>query len=182
MHEQDLLPETVRIEPVRCSALVWLRVSMVSAKETTTLLSLPDTLRSSESNGCAALWIGPDQWLLASERESARKLIDRCAARLGETLHLAVDVTAALHCVRLSGSRTRTLLAMGSGLDWSNAATPAGYSSRTRLAQIPAIVHVLEANRIDVYVDRSHREYIERWVERSMMDPLLRESVCLNTY
>jgi heterotetrameric sarcosine oxidase gamma subunit len=172
----------VLLEPVRWSALLRLRVSMASAENVTRRLSLPPALQSATTDGRLTLWIAPDQWLLASERESARALIERHASALRDVLHLLVDVSAALHCVRLSGTQGRALLAMGSGVDWSLASTPPGYSTRTRLAQIPAIAHVTTSGSIDVFVDRSHRDYLERWCERSASDPLLRERPCPNTY
>src|SRR5262245_45429005 len=163
-------------------ALVRLRVPIAAADAVSRRLSLPGALRSSNTTECLTLWIAPDQWLLVSERESARALIDRHAAALDTTLHLLVDVSAALSCIRFEGSPARALLAMGSGLDWSASSMPPGYSTRTRLAQIPAIVNIAGPDSIDVYVDRSHRDYFERWTRRSMSDPLLRETPCPNTY
>ena len=173
---------TANVQHVGNIALLRLRVPMAAADTVARKLGLPEAQRSSPAAGCIALWIAPDQWLIASESESIQDMTDRWAAELNEVLHLLVDVSAALNCMRLSGSQVRGLLAMGSGLDWSVSSMPPGASTRTRLAQIPAIVHVGGEESIDVYVDRSHRDYFERWIERSISDPLLRERACPNTY
>jgi len=173
---------TVIADRISNVTVVRLRVPMGAADATARRLGLPSALRSSSTAECLALWIAPDQWLLVSERENAGELIEHHAAALEGTLHLLVDVSAALSCIRFQGPNARALLAMGSGLDWSTSSMPAGYSTRTRLAQIPAIVHATGSDRIDVYVDRSHRDYFERWTRRSMSDPLLRDPVCRNTY
>jgi sarcosine oxidase subunit gamma len=157
-------------------ALARLRVPMAEAEIAAQRLSLPRALGSFEFDGRLALWLGPDQWLLVSESESAAQLIESCTQALSGVLHLLVDASAALSCVRFSGAKSRQLLAMGSGLDWFGDVLSPGHATRTRLARIPAIVHIADADRIDVYIDRSHREYFGRWLERSMSDPLLRVS------
>jgi sarcosine oxidase subunit gamma len=157
-------------------ALARLRVPMAAAEIAAQRLSLPRAPGSSQLDGRLALWLGPDQWLLVAERQSAAELIESCTGALTGVLHLLVNVSAALSCVRFSGARSRQLLAMGSGLDWSWDVLSPGHATRTRLARIPAIVHIADADRIDVYIDRSHREYFGRWLERSMSDPLLRVS------
>jgi sarcosine oxidase subunit gamma len=163
-------------------AIAQLRVPMAGARAAAERLSLPEPLRSAQAADHRALWLGPDQWLLVSERATARELVERCSTALAGLLHLVVDVSASMHCVSIAGRHARTLLSMGSGIDWSGSATPPGYCTRTRLAQIPAIVHVDGTDSIDVYVDRSHRDYFERWLHRSSTDPLLRELPCLSTY
>ena len=157
-------------------ALARLRVPMAEADIAAQRLSLPRAPASFAVDGRLALWLGPDQWLLAAGRESADDLLARCSNALTGVLHLIVNVSAALSCVRFSGARSRHLLAMGSGLDWFGNALSPGHATRTRLARIPVIVHIADADRIDVYIDRSHREYFGRWLERSMSDPLLRVS------
>ena len=149
---------------------------MAEVEEAVESLELAAPLHArSATDGCVSLWLGPDQWLVVSDRLDASAMLGRCAAALGNRLHLAVDVSAAWHCTSLEGARVRDLLAMGAGLDWSSRAMPAGRCVRTRFARIAAVLHAVGSQRFDVYVDRSHRDYLDRWLDHAIQDPLLRE-------
>ena len=102
-------------------------------------------------------------------------MLERCAAALGKCLYIAVDASAAWYCESLEGARVRDLLGMGAGIDWSSGAMPAGRCVRTRFARIAAVFQVTGSDRFDVYVDRSHRDYLDRWLANAVEDPLLRE-------
>jgi sarcosine oxidase, subunit gamma len=156
-------------------AIVRLRVPMSLAERAAVSLRLPPPLHALVDDDITTLWLGPDQWLLMSDRIEAHALARHCTAGLGSMLHLAVDSSAALVHAELAGQRARELLAMASGIDWSAGSMPSGRCARTRFARIPAVVHVTGEHRFDVYSDRSHRHYLERWFDSAIRDPLLRE-------
>ncbi len=151
---------------------VWLRVAMADAARAAAAMELPQ--EALQSRTCAhfiALWTAPDQWLLLSPSDSARKLIDHCSSALAGILHNATDASAALDCVRVHG---RQLLSMGCGMDLHATVFPPTACARTRLAQVPVILHCLAEDQFDVYVDRSVSRYLRTWVEMAQSDPLLR--------
>ena len=164
-------------------AIVRLRVPMTVAETAMRSLALPGALRAHVDTERTALWLGPDQWLLVSERVAACELVRRCSSALEGRLHLAVDASAATQRIGVGGAASRALLSMGCGLDWGSVdSTPVGYATRTRFAGIGVVVHVATAERIDLYCDRSQRDHLDRWLRRSVSDPLLRELRCPNTY
>jgi heterotetrameric sarcosine oxidase gamma subunit len=151
---------------------VWLRVAMADAARAVQALDLPQ--QAQQTRTCAqfvALWTAPDQWLLLSESDPAQKLIDHCASALAGILHNATDASAALDCIRVQG---RNLLSMGCGIDLHASAFPPAACARTRLAQVPVILHCLADDHFEVYVDRSVSRYLGQWFERAKSDPLLR--------
>jgi heterotetrameric sarcosine oxidase gamma subunit len=151
---------------------VWLRVAMTDAAHAAQAMNLPR--QALQSRTCArflALWTAPDQWLLLSESDSAQKLIEHCSSALVGVLYNATDASAALDCVRVQG---RHLLSMGCGMDLHASAFPPAACARTRLAQVPVILHCVEYDQFDVYVDRSVSRYLGAWLERARSDPLLR--------
>lgn len=151
---------------------VWLRVAMPDAARAAKAMDLPQAaLQTSTGAHFVALWIAPDQWLLLSQSDPAQKLIDSCASALAGILHNATDASAALDCVRV---QERQLLSMGCGMDLHASAFPPASCARTRLAQVPVILHCLADDHFDIYVDRSVGRYLRAWLERAQSDPLLR--------
>src|SRR5688500_1926070 len=126
------MPEiSITRDPYPGRAIVRLRVSMTDADMAAAALRLSPALNARTDGDCTSLWLGPDQWLVVSDRLQAGEIAARCSAALRTRAHLAVEVTAAWSCAALAGDRLRDLLAMGSGLDWSIRAMPAGHCVRT---------------------------------------------------
>jgi sarcosine oxidase subunit gamma len=151
-----------------------LRVAMALAGEAMRRLVLPEALQARTAGDVTSLWLGPDQWLLVSDRLTADELAERCSRALQSLRHHAVDTSAALGCAALRGAAARALLAMGSGVDWSRA----GACVRTRFAGVPLVVHQNAEHVFDLYYDRSHRHYLERWFAHALTDPLISRQSC----
>jgi heterotetrameric sarcosine oxidase gamma subunit len=134
--------------------------------------ALAEPLQAQTDRDVTSLWIGPDQWLLISDRLPADALLARCASQLGNLLHHAVDVSASLNCAHVNGPSVRALLRMGSGITWSD------QCARTRFASIPVIAHRLAEDAFDLYYDRSYRYHLERWFDHAVRDPLLTDLQC----
>ena len=114
-----------------------------------------------------SLWLGPDRWLLVSESKSALAIIDHCEQKIRRCLYSAVDYSAALALFRVTGPGARTLLASGTGLDLRAEQFPIGTCSRTKLAQVAAIIVAVGPAHYDVYVDRSFESYLGNWLAES---------------
>lgn len=157
----------------RCTK-VWLRGAMSVAETIAQRLAA-----DGGGDGEAELRVGPDQWLLLSERRGAADRIAVCERALEGLRYHAVDMSAALLRASLaepdsawqSGTGAlRDLLAMGAAIDWHARQVAPGYATRLRFASIPVVVHVRGAGACDLYYDRSYRQYLERWLARASSD------------
>ena len=84
-----------------------------------------------EAGGRAALWLGPDEWLLIAEGADPARLAAELAARLGAAPHSLVDVSHRQIGLIVTGARAARALSAGCPLDLDPAALPAGMATRT---------------------------------------------------
>lgn len=154
-------------------AIVRLRVAIGRAAEAAALLDLPRFVGQMSVGPVDRLWLGPDQWLLVSFERTAAELIELCERNLVGMRFHAVEVSAALDRIVVRGPRTRMLLAMGSGIDCAAEALPVGTCVRTRFARIAVVLIARDTDAFELVVDRSHCDYLERWLARAATDPLL---------
>jgi sarcosine oxidase subunit gamma len=120
-------------------------------------LELPVTPRaSSSSNGLAALWLGPDEWLLIAKDGTG------LAARLSdvEGLYSAVDVSHRNTAVIVEGAKAANVINSGCPQDLSLAAFPVGACARTLLAKSEVILYRQGANKFRVECWRSFSNYV----------------------
>ena len=125
------------------------------------LPSRPDTFVAAPS--LDVLWLGPDEWLLVAQADTAGSL----SADLNETLagehHSLVDVSAARAVVDLTGLGALELLSKGCGLDLHPRSWGPGDCAQTLLARVPVILQQrAEATRI--FVRPSFGDYLVDWL------------------
>jgi sarcosine oxidase, subunit gamma len=153
--------------------LVHLRVPLAEATRAAAALRLPtDPMRWSGFDP-AALWIGPDRWLLVGQRLSPEQIIANCRARLGDILHAATDSSDALTCFVVEGSGACRLMGMVSGVDFDPWITGAAHCVRTRIAKLAVVVRSLEEQRFELFVERSASRYLYQHLRRNAHDPIL---------
>ena len=153
-------------------SLVRLRVAMPDADRAAAQMQLPtEPLRWAGADP-TAMWVSPDQWLLASAAGSPEQLIRRCEIALGDILHHATDASDALICIEVEGAGARGLLAMLSGVDCDATRLRAGQCVRTRMAKVAVLLRALDNDRFELFVDRSVGEYLERWLRCCARDPV----------
>src|SRR5262245_18664309 len=99
-------------------------------------LALPTVAcRAESSGGRAALWLGPDEWLLlapAGEEDAVFAALENALAGLPHSL---VDVTHRQVALGINGPSARELLASGCPLDLAPDSYPVGMCTRTLLAR-----------------------------------------------
>ncbi len=108
----------------------------------------------------AALWLGPDEWLLiAPERERAA-LEGSLATALARLPHSLVDVSHRQSACVLRGPHAVTLLSAGCPLDLDESAFPVGMCTRTMLAKAEVVLWrtAVEVFRLEVW--RSFVAYV----------------------
>ena len=121
-----------------------------------------------------ALWLGPDEWWIVAPG-AAPDASSALAGRLGEAVsgsHAAVtEVGDSRVCLRVSGPRTRDLLAKGSPLDLDPAAFGGtGHCAQTQLAKATVVLHQIGEDdgngpSFDIYVPRSFSNYLWTWLQ-----------------
>lgn len=157
----------VYIERLKGRSVVSLRVARTSADTARRSLQLAPPLTAMENGAVVSLWLGPDRWLLVSEGVPADRIVARCEEALAGTVRSAVDQSAAFAVFRLTGSRMRSVLAAGCGVDLRPHFFAAGAVCRCRLALVAAVLVAVDADAIEVYVDRSHGDYLRKWLNDS---------------
>jgi heterotetrameric sarcosine oxidase gamma subunit len=151
------------IERIDSLSIVSLRVSRNSLAEAQQKLRLASPV-SVAGEDPRSLWLGPDRWLLVSNLMTPGAIIRNCTEALDGILHNAVDYSAGLVALRITGPNARQILASGSGVDFRPGKFPVGTCCRTNFAHVAAVIVAESADQFDIYVDRSYENYINDWL------------------
>jgi sarcosine oxidase subunit gamma len=112
-----------------------------AAAERSLGLALPAAACRAELKGeSAALWLGPDEWLLISGVQSADATGAALVAALAGVPHSLVDVSHRQIGLEVSGPHAPALLAAGCPLDLEASAFPVGMCTRTMLAKAEIVL------------------------------------------
>lgn len=168
--------EAYRIEPLegRLDARPGLKLSPAQAAERLSLRASGEAVEalgaalgvalptrpgtSALGNGVAALWLGPDEWLVIAE--SGANLAARLPAG-GE--YSAVDISHRNTAIILEGPRAQAVLNSGCPRDLSLAAFPVGACARTILAKCEIVLMREEELRFRVECWRSFSDYVWKY-------------------
>ena len=123
-------------------------------------LDLPTRPKSVAANGegRAALWLGPDEWLIVDEADDAAPKIIADLAATG-ALHSAVDVSHRNTAIMVTGEGAELTITAGCPQDLRLASFPVETASRTVLGKIEVIVWRLSEDMFRVECWRSLSDY-----------------------
>lgn len=122
---------------------------------------MPTKPLSSSANGArAALWLGPDEWLLLAEEADTLRLSDALGSALARTPHSLVDVSHRQLALDISGRLAARVLTSGCPLDLSIAAFPAGMVARTLFHKTEIVLWRRTEERFHLEVWRSFAAYV----------------------
>lgn len=108
---------------------------------------------------------GPFEWMLVSQCQPAMEVMEALQEACAREGLVVVDLSDALAMLRIAGPQARELLTSSCGLDLHADAFPLHASARTRLARITATIDYRDERPLfDVYVDRSHLQYLRVWL------------------
>ncbi len=125
-----------------------------------------DPNTTADADDLAALWLGPDEWLILTPNDRTAEVAGRLRAEFRAEFAAITDVSAASVVIRLTGPRVRDVLAAGCPLDLHPRAFHVGRCAQTILAKATAtIVQVDDAPTFDLFVRRSFADYVARWLE-----------------
>jgi sarcosine oxidase subunit gamma len=116
----------------------------------------------------AALWLGPDEWLLlAPDAEGSALLVALSDALHGQTASL-VDVGHRQVGLVVTGPRAADLINAGCPLDLDPSAFPVGMCTRTVLAKVEIILWRTAADAFRIEVARSLVPYVVELLREAM--------------
>jgi sarcosine oxidase subunit gamma len=125
--------------------------------------------RAATHGGRAALWLGPDEWLLIAADGAAAIL----GAALNEALqglpHSLVDVSHRQVALALDGPQAATLLAAGCPLDLDARAFPVNMCTRTVLGKAEIVLWRTAADAFRIEVWRSFAAYLSAFLAEAAL-------------
>jgi sarcosine oxidase subunit gamma len=116
--------------------------------------------RAAEAGGRAALWLGPDEFLLLARANQEAAIETDIVASLGATPHSLVSVSHRNTALEVSGTHAARVVNAGCPLDLEEAAFPIGRCTRTVLAKAPIVLWRTGADVFYVGVWRSFAPYV----------------------
>ena len=119
-----------------------------------------DVCRAVEQGDRAALWLGPDEWLLLSPEAGTATVFKAIETALGEMPHALVDISHRQVGFDIAGGAAAVVLNSGCPLDLSLASFPVGMSTRTVLAKSDIVLWRRAPDRFRLEVNRSFANYV----------------------
>ncbi len=169
-------PRGVRLSEVKDVGKVDLRgdprdkAFMSSVGRVLNLLLPTEACQSALQGHIAALWVGPDQWLITCPKADvtaiARELTDSLLGIHGSV----TDISAARAMLRLSGPSALDVLAKGCPIDFHPRTVAPGYVAGSVLAKISVLLHLRDVDVVDIYLGRSYGDYLWSWLEEAGLD------------
>jgi sarcosine oxidase subunit gamma len=123
--------------------------------------------RSATAGSYAALWLGPDEWLLLAPEADGPALAAALEAAIGSHPHSLVDVGHRQSGLLLSGPQAATVLNAGCPLDFDPDAFPLGMCTRTVLGKAEVMLWRTGAHSFHVEAWRSFLPYVWRFLEEA---------------
>ncbi|MBI3706824.1 MAG: sarcosine oxidase subunit gamma [Proteobacteria bacterium] len=122
--------------------------------------------RAIEGDGLAALWLGPDEWLVVNDRGAELAVEGRLNDALRGQTFAVTNVTDACTTIELAGRHAGDVLRKGSGLDIHPREFAPDHCAQTTLAKARIILWQRdETPTYYLFVDRSYAEYLWHWLE-----------------
>ena len=108
----------------------------------------------------AALWLGPDEWLLLAAENDGELIRGAIATALARTRHSLVDVSHRSCGFTVQGKHATTLLNHGCPLDLSHASFRVGMCTRTLFEKAEIILWRVAQHTYHVEIERSCAPYV----------------------
>jgi sarcosine oxidase, subunit gamma len=126
--------------------------------------------RAAESGERAALWLGPDEWLLLAPAAEAVTLEEALNCSLAGCPHALVDVSHRQVALIVEGSGAAAVLNSGTPLDLSMESFPAGMVARTIFEKAEIVLWRCAGNRFRLEIWRSFSPYVLALLEKARED------------
>jgi sarcosine oxidase, subunit gamma len=163
----------IRIEEAEPLARFILHTSGDATAAASTALGFPlpdQPCRASRSGHRAALWLGPDEWLLLIPPGERSALVGTMTTRLADLPHALVEVSARDHGLIVTGDHVEDVLSAGCPLDLDATAFPIGMCARTLLGKAQIVLWRLDAEVFHIEVARSFAPYLRDFLTQAARD------------
>jgi sarcosine oxidase, subunit gamma len=122
----------------------------------------------------AALWLGPDEWLVLGPPGDGPEIVAELVGALAGTHRSIVDVSANRVALELSGPGSKELLSKGCSLDLDpRGGWTVGTCAQTLLARVPVILQE-RTETTGVLVRPSFADYLVDWLIEAVGPPAAR--------
>ena len=118
----------------------------------------------------AALWLGPDEWLLLAPRQQTQDIAAAMTAGLAGIPHALVEVSDRNLGLLIEGPGSEDVLSSGCPLDLDAAVFPAGACTRTLFAKAEVVLWRNRAQTFHVEVARSFLPYVLAVLDLAVRD------------
>jgi heterotetrameric sarcosine oxidase gamma subunit len=143
------------------------RAALAAAVKETYGVELPVGAARVEGKDIAFVWNGREQWLAVAERTSGRDL-ERELKPVLAGLASVVDQSDARVVIRMSGARTRDVLAKGLPLDLHPRAFKPGMVAMTHVSHMGVVLWQLDgAPTYELAIFRSFAPSFTRWLQHA---------------
>jgi sarcosine oxidase subunit gamma len=143
------------------------RPAAVEKAEAAFALALPlAPCRATTAGGRAALWLGPDEWLLLAPEADASE-IARLGAALAGVPHSFVDIGHGWTGLGIEGPQAAAVLNHGCPLDLSSAAFPVSMCTRTILGKAQIVLWRTAEDAFRIEMARSFGAYVWSFLEEA---------------
>ena len=154
------MPDVTLTLPVAASRFIFRgRPAAVAAAGGVFGVALPEAACTADVAGDrAALWLGPDEWLLLAPPQQRDAIEEDFRTALGELPYSLVDVGERQIALTVEGPQAAVLLNCGCPLDFD--VIPVGFCSRTMLGKAEIVLWRLAPERFHIEVWRSFAGYV----------------------
>ena len=126
---------------------------------------------SSSSDDYTAMWLSPDEWMIASN-ETVDKKINNYEIegllfnKISKTnLGAVTDISDQFVLISLNGIKIFDLLSAGCPFNFNEFKEKKGAVIQTLLLQIDVVIHLKEINTVNLFVRRSLSEHLMSWID-----------------
>ena len=126
-------------------------------------LELPieqEPCRASQGAACAALWLGPDEYLLIAPNTDGRALARALGEALTSAPHSLVDVSHRQSALEVTGHNAADIINSGCPLDLHPTQFAVGMCTRTVLAKAEIVLWRTASDVFHIEVWRSFTDYV----------------------
>lgn len=121
--------------------------------------------RASQGGTRAALWLGPDEYLILAPDDAAPALERLLESALADGPHSLVDVSHRQCALEIRGPRVADILNSACPLDLDLGAFPVGMCTRTVFAKAEIVLWRTAADIFHLEVWRSFTDYVARFLD-----------------
>lgn len=122
----------------------------------------------SENDSLTVFWLGPNEWLIVTERENVATIAERLRQALHDQFHAVTEVSGGQTALVLRGPSVRALLAKECPLDLHPRAFHPGQCAQSHLAKAPILLRQLDLEpAFEIIFRRSFADYLWLWLEHA---------------